>query len=150
MADDPDPPRQNYGFKPREIETVNAPTNEPQALPPVRVQDLINHALAPPKPGAALKPPPLAQDTDVHAMLRANVARDNAAGLNELIPLETRPSKRKRDFWFLTISGNLLLGLAAISSGATGNPMVFVSAVGGMGMLTATLWWVMFHIMSDY
>lgn len=150
MADDPDPPRQNYGFKPREIETVNAPTNQSQPLPPVRVQDLINHAVAPPKPGAVAKPSPLAQDTDVHAMLRANVARDNAAGLNDLIPLEERPSKRKRDFWFLVLAGNLLLGLSVVASGGLGNPVVFASGIGGMGMLTAGLYWVMFHIMDKY
>jgi hypothetical protein len=150
MADDPDPPRQNYGFKQREIETVNAPTNEPQPLPPVRVQDLINHAVAPAKPGAVPQPSPLAQDNEVHAMLRANVARDNAAGLNELIPLEKRPSRRRRDFWFLIISGNLLLGSLALACGAAGNPMVFVCSVGGIGMISASLYWVMFHIMDDY
>lgn len=149
MADDPDPPRQMYGFKPREIETVNAPTNEPQPLPPVRIQDLINHAVAPPKPGATAKPSPLAQDNEVHTMLRANVARDNAAGLNELTPLEKRPSRRKRDFWFMVISMNALLGLIAVSAGIT-NPLVFVPAVGAMGMLTAAMYWVMFHLMSDY
>jgi hypothetical protein len=150
MADDLDPPRQNYGFKQREIETVNAPTHEAQPLPPVRIQDLINHAVAPTKPGAAAKAVPLSHENEVHAMLRANVARDNAAGLNELIPLEMRPSKRKRDFWFLVISASLLFGLIAISQGALNNPVIFVPAVGAMGMTAISLYWVMFHIMSDY
>jgi hypothetical protein len=150
MADDSDPLRQNYGFKPREIDALNAPTHQAQPLPPVRVQDLINHAVAPPRPGAVAKPSPLAQDNEVHAMLRANVARDNAHGLNELVPLEKRPSRRRRDFWFLVISGNLLLGLIAIASGGIRNPMVFASSAAGMGMITACLYWVMFHIMDDY
>jgi hypothetical protein len=83
-------------------------------------------------------------------MLRANVARDNAHGLNELVPLEKRPSRRRRDFWFLVISGNLLLGLIAVASGGIRNPMVFASSAAGMGMITACLYWVMFHIMDDY
>ena len=59
-------------------------------------------------------------------------------------------TKARTIAWFLIISGNLLLGSLALACGAAGNPMVFVCSVGGIGMISASLYWVMFHIMDDY
>ena len=148
MPDEPDPPPKSYGFKSREFDILNPPTGTPQASAPIRVDDLLRQAAAS-KPGGV---PPVKSrpvENDVHAVLRENLLRANLSGLNELKPLVKRPSRRKRDFWFLMISGNLFLGFLAIVMGIT-NPFVFASAIAGMGMLTASLTWVMWFIMDDY
>ena len=147
-ADEPDPPRKFYEFKPNEFEPVNPPTGAPQAIPPVDVHNLLRQANAS-KPGGVAKPSPSAQANEVHALLRMNELRAKIAGLNELKPMEQRPSRRKSDFWFLVIAGNLLLGLIAVQVGIS-NPIVFASAIAGLGMLSISLYWVMYHIMDDY
>ncbi len=148
MADDPDPPRKFYEFKPNEFEPVNPLVNAPQPTPPIDVHNLLRQANSA-KPGGVALPSPSAQTNEVHALLRLNEVRAKIAGLNELKPMEQRPSRRKRDFWFLVISGNFLLVLIAVQAGIT-NPIVFAPAMAGIGMLTISLYWVMYHIMEDY
>ncbi len=86
---------------------------------------------------------------DVQQMLMENVARANAAGLNELAPSPPRRSRRRRDYWLLMIGGNSLLGLIAALSGPS-SPFVFVFALAGMALLSAGLSWVMWFVMDDY
>jgi hypothetical protein len=147
-ADDPDPPRKFYEFKPNEFEPVNPLVNAPQPIPPIDVHNLLRQANSA-KPGGVAQPSPSAQPNEVHALLRLNEVRAKIAGLNELKPMEQRPSRRNRDFWFLVISGNLLLVLIAVQAGIT-SPIVFAPAIAGIGMLTFSLYWVMYHIMEDY
>ncbi|HWA09823.1 MAG TPA: hypothetical protein VG838_10265 [Opitutaceae bacterium] len=152
-ADDPDPPRKFYDFKSREIESVNAPTNEPQAIPAIDVHQLLRQANSAKPGGVAPTAPPAAPvpgANDVHATLRENVARANAFGLNELKPIEKRPSRRKRDFLFLVITSNVGFGLIALLMGGLSNPIVFVSAIAGIALVNVSLGWVMFFIMDDY
>jgi hypothetical protein len=86
---------------------------------------------------------------DVHEILRDNLARAQAAGLNDLTPTPTRRSRRRRDYWFLLITANLFFGLIAVRSGP-GAPIVFVSALAGMAIVSSALTWVMWFVMDDY
>jgi hypothetical protein len=147
MPDEPEPPRKLPGFKPREFEVVNPRSDAPHHTAPISIHGLFRQANSA-RPGAAPAAPP-GKDNEVHALLRANVAQDAAHGFNELTPLPKRPSRRKRDYLFLVISGNLLLGLIALASGIT-SPIVFASAVGGMGLMTIGFTWVMWFVMDDY
>ena len=149
MPDEPEPPRKFYEFKPNEFETVNPPTHVAQPTPPINVAGLIRQANSA-KPGGVARASPASQANDVHGILNENLARANAAGLNELAPKPKRPSGRKRDYLFLMISGNVMCALLAFLSGGVGNPMIFVGAIGGMGLLTAALTWVMWFVMDDY
>jgi hypothetical protein len=157
-ADEPDPPRKFYELKPREFQRVNPPAALPRpgSLPakkpaapaptgPITVQDLIQQAnAAPARPGAG-KP---AAANDVHGHLRTNLESANAAGLNKIIPLAPRPSKRKRDYLLLMVVGNGgFLSLAAIGHS---NPMLLVCGVSGAMVFTLGITWIMWVLMDRY
>ena len=116
----PEPPPVKHSLGAAKFEPVNAP------------------------PGGAGPPP-----VDVHEILRANLDREKSAGLHELQPLPPRRSRRRRDYWLLLISGNVLLGLVAFLAGP-GSPVIFVSALAGMALGTAGLTWIMWCVMDDY
>jgi hypothetical protein len=78
----------------------------------------------------------------VHAILRENLARANAAGLNEVTPPAPRKSRRKRDYILALIAGNtfFIVGLKY-------NP-VFAGA--GLIIFNVGVTWVMWVVMDDY
>lgn len=126
-----DPPPKKYEFKPKEFERVNAP-------PPASL-----------KPGAKAggPPDPFSGKIDVYEILQQNRVVEQRAGLNEV---EIKPAKtrRKRDFWqalalgYLVLVGGMAVGHFNVASVVgCGSLMVFYS-IG--------LWWIMFHILSDY
>src|SRR5262245_42788027 len=99
MDDELDPPRKFYEFKPREFEVVNklrptAPTENtspPRATDPdrkIEISELYRQAAV---PGAVLNRTSDTAKNEVHAILEDNVARANAAGLNNLAP---KPKRR--------------------------------------------------------
>jgi hypothetical protein len=90
-------------------------------------------------------PPPV----EVVQILRDNLARANAAGLNELAPMPPRRSRRRRDYWLLLVSANLVFGLIAVCSGPSA-PLPFVSALSGMALVSGGLTWLMWFVMDDY
>src|SRR5262249_35697089 len=135
MSDDQDPPRKFYQLKPREFEVVNTPASTPPDgnLPTnVRAHFLAAKGEMPKRPA----PLPV-QRNDVHAILSENLARDNAAGLNELAPKPKRPSRRNRDFWLLAIPLNGFFAFAAF--GPYRNPVTFVYGIAGMAITTVSL-----------
>ena len=140
MPDQPDPPRKNYRFKPREFQSVNAPVSAPQEIGPINVRDLSRQAASKGPQRSAGRAAP--RDNDVRSLLRANLAHDNAAGLNELTPQPRRASRRKRDYFVALILGNLVL------VGAT----IFMPVFGGAGLVifNVGLTWVMWFVMDDY
>jgi hypothetical protein len=157
MPDESDPPRKVYQLKPTEFERVNAPRRDPAPdatcspdSPPdsgrIDVRDLI-------KQGSGSGPAlgvngPVNRDNEVHALLRHNVARDNAAGLNDVAPRPKRRSRRKRDYWLLLIPVNLFFAFAAF--GPYANPLTFVYGIAGFILFTISLTWVMWGVMDDY
>ena len=121
MADstESDPPRKTYGLKPKEFERVNA---EPGTQAP-------------------------SDDHDVYAILQANRAREQQHNLGA-VEIKTVQSRRRRDYWTLLASLNIVLGLAAILG--SGNLIVLVSAMAGMIFGNVGLTWVMWFVMDDY
>lgn len=128
MPDTPDPPRKNYGFKPKDFERVNAPR---------------------PEAGAAPETPPMAND--VFAIRRDLRAREIATGGDELAPPD-RPvrRRRKRDYWLLTLVINGVLIPLTIWGYRAGNLMVLVSSAAGLILANLGLWWIVWVLMDDY
>ena len=160
MSDEPDPPRKVYGFKPRTFETANEPrpnapapalpTRDPGIVPaserPIDVRDLARQATG---QGRALEGvAPVNRANEVHAMLQDNLARANAAGLNDLAPKPKRLSRRKRDYWLLMAIGNLALAVLAVVGHS--NLFMLVGSIAGMGLVSAAITWIMWHVMEDY
>lgn len=153
MRDEPDPPRKHYQFKPREFERVNdhpghaAPDSDP-AVRPARI-DVHDHfkaanASAPISRRREAK----AAENDVHGILRDNVDRANAAGLNDLTPKVRRRSRRKRDYWLLLLTINAFFVFVGL--GPYSNPTTQIYALAGFVMFTLGLTWVMWFVMDDY
>lgn len=159
MPDEPDPPRKFYELKPREFEAVNAQPRHPGESPPaagappgpqpdaIDINDLIRSANA---GGAGLSPKagPVVEN-DVHAILRDNLARAEAAGLNELAPKPRRKSRRKRDYWLLMAGACAVFGTILLTSGPR-HPITFILALGGLVISTVGLTWILWFVMDDY
>lgn len=159
MPNESDPPRKFYGLKPRDFEVVNALPRHPHESPPaaenvsgprpdaIDVNDLIRSANSTGS-GLARKAGPVAEN-DVHAILRENLARADAAGLNELAPKPRRKSRRKRDYWLLMAGAWAGFGTMIVAAGPR-NPIGFVYALAGLVVSTLGLTWIMWFVMDDY
>ncbi len=154
MPDAPDPPRKHYKFKPTEFENVNgvprdSPLHEAQPLPDpgiveshkvrIDVRDLARAAAIPTEKS---QPSPAAPANDVHAMLRDNLARANAAGVNRVALTPKRPSRRKRDYFIALAAGNALLAVATMIQPIFGAAGLIIYNIG--------LTWIMWFVMDDY
>lgn len=113
MADDSDPPRKFYGFKPKEFDRANPDARRASHDP-----------------------------NDVRAVLRENLHRANEAGLNDVVFAPPRRSKRKRDYIFAMIVGNMALAICTIISPLFGGAGIVIYNVG--------ITWVMWGVMDDY
>lgn len=147
MSDAPDPPRKFYGLKAREFEVVNPPVASGGLPPhveaaPTDVRDMARLAMPSGKLLGGLSRP--SAENDVHAILRENLAKADAAGLNDLAPKPRRRSRRKRDYFFLLIVGNLVGG--GLFAWQQGNIVVLA----GMGLFNISLTWTMWFVMDDY
>lgn len=162
MPDESDPPRKYYDFKHREFERANKSKRGPDPLPevdglaesaydptdPIDVRELCQQAQAP-GPTLARDPLPTEQN-DVHGILRENLARENAAGLNNVPVAKRKLSKRTRDYWFLIVFGNIVMTLIAVNAYRAGNAVVFVYMMAGLGLYNAAVTWVMWAVMDRY
>jgi hypothetical protein len=101
-------------------------------------------------PGSVLSKGPRNEPNEVHAVLRDNLARANEAGLNEVPLRPKRPSKRRRDYILLMVGLNAVLVFLAVGFFRSGNVIGFVSAMAGIGLLSASITWVMWFVMDDY
>ena len=161
MSDASDPPRKHYALKPREFERVNAPppaehsaasTASPPAAgrPPanerIDVRDLARLASADAPPRSAAASP--ARPNEVQTILRDNLARADAAGLNALAPKPRRASRRRRDYLVLLLPVNGFFAFWAF--GPYANAATFVYGLGGMALYSTALSWVMYGVMDDY
>ena len=157
MADDSDPPRVYYQLKPREFERVNAApapaasattaaaTPDPNPAERIEVQDLYRQAAT---PGPLLTPHKTGTQNEVHAILRENLDRANAAGLNTLTPKPKRRSRRTRDYLLVVTALDLFFGFAAF--GPYSNVGTMAYGVAGIIISTLGLAWIMFFVMDDY
>ena len=143
---EPEAPRRDFHFKPTEFERANPPAGAKAGPGPIHVAQLYRAANSPAHPAPAAAPAPA--ENDVHAILRANHAANEAKGLNQVIPQEPPPSRRKRDYWLLLIAGNLLFGGFAVLT--RGNPITLVFGFSGMIFFSVGLTWIMWGVMDKY
>lgn len=161
MPEEPDPPRKFYDLREAQFDEVNARSDQ---HPSIDVTDLFKQAARPasiPAPPSAPRPSPGAAgvsisgipsrpkppgENDVHDILRTNLARANAAGLNDLEEKVRRPSLRKRDYWLLMVGGNGFFVTAGLLQGG----VVLVFAGAGIILFTVGITWVMWFVMDDY
>jgi len=152
VQDEPEPPRKFYGFKAREFERANAtepakpvseasPTSGSESPPhpagPIDIHELIRSG-AGPLPGRQQK---IARTNEVHDILRENLARADAAGLNEIKPRK-RWSRRRRDYVITLCVGNsLLLAGAAIMP---------IFGIASMILFNIGYTWITWFVMDDY
>ena len=57
-------------------------------------------------------------------------------------------SRRKRDYWFLLVAGNLLV--IAMTSLSGYNPASMIFCLGGLVLVSLGLTWIMWFVMDDY
>ena len=160
MPDAPsDPPRKFYDFKDREFERANPPrppasdstapqerTVDPEK--PVDVREL--HRIAA-TPGPVLNPRgKIKRENEVHGILRDNLARENAAGLNHLSPKPPKKSRRRRDYFLLMALNLLVFGSLAVMALRVRNMILFIYSIAALGMITAAGTWVIWFVMDDY
>lgn len=128
VPDDVDPPRKNYGFKPKEFERVNAPRPEAGETP-----------VAPPSAN------------DVFAIQRELREREIAAGMDELAPPH-RPNwrRRKRDYWLVMGVLNGVGVPLTLWGYRTQNAVLFVYCLAGLVLADLALTWIMWVLMDDY
>ena len=161
MQDEPDPPRKFYDFKPREFEAANepprnpAPTGKSQPAPDpgvirvhddrIDVRELARIATGD-RPALGTNAV-VNRPNEVHAILRDNLARANAAGLNE-VSLRQRRSRRLRDYLIVVTVFNVPLGAFAWFS--RGDPFVLVFLLAGFVFFNIRFAWNVWAIMDDY
>jgi hypothetical protein len=148
LYDEPDPPRKFYKLKETEFDRVNSPEGPADAPSPHDAKSVFRAAAAEKQLGIPSKTEPTSKTNEVHAVLRDNLDRANAAGLNDVPLRPKRPSRRKRDFWtvLIPVDGFFLFW----AFGPYANPMTFVYGIAGFAMFTAALIWIMFFLMEDY
>lgn len=160
MPDDPsDPPRKFYDFKDREFERANPPrppssdsaasqerTIDPKK--PVDVREL--HRIAA-TPGPVLNPRGKPKrENEIHGILRENLARENAAGLNHLSPKSPKKSRRRRDYILLMALNLLVFGGLSVVAVQARNVILFIYSIAALGMIAAASTWVIWFVMDDY
>jgi hypothetical protein len=162
MQDEPDPPRKVYGFKPREFARANpvppprtddspppiAPAARPQTEGKIDVHELIRAGA---DLGGKLGANAVAnRDNEVHAMLRANLARDHAAGHYDLGTLDDSKRRRRiRNYWIGLIAFDTPFALFAFWIGH-GAAIPFVCSIAAIALFTSYLTWQTFFLRTHY
>jgi hypothetical protein len=162
MQDEPDPPRKIYGFKPREFDRANptaapAPAAEaPSASPatsPAPSEKIDIHQLI--RTGADLSGKlgsnaVANRDNEVHSMLRANLARDVAAGHYDLGTLDDSKRRRRiRNYWIAIVAFDTPFALFAFWIGHSA-AIPFVCSIAAIALFTSYLTWQTFFLRTHY
>ena len=162
MPDEPDPPRQAYGFKPREFERANparpaAPSPDAPAPDPgitvasdekINVHDLIRASAG---AGRQLGSNAIVNRTnEVHDVLRANFERDVAAGHYDLGVLDDSKRRRRiRNYWIAIVAFDTPLAVIAFSMGHE-VAIPFTCAIAAIALFTSYLTWNTFFLRTHY
>ena len=146
VPDETDPPRKNYGFKEREFKRDERPSSA--SRPPVTTQDLAKLAGPVAHSGQNKVFTPKPDDpNDIHAVLQQNRGAEKKFGGDD-VEIQVIKSRRKRDYWFLLITGNLAIVVPCVLLGL--NPMTFVFGLAGTIIYSLGLTWVMWQVMGKY
>ncbi|MEO6874681.1 MAG: hypothetical protein ABI222_07655 [Opitutaceae bacterium] len=143
---EPEATPRTFRFKPTEFERANTPSDNTPGNTPIDVKQHFRRAAAPKSPAAGLTQ--AKAENEVHAMLRANLAKAEAKGLNAVRAQPRRTSRRTRDYWLLLIGGNLLvIGLLCVMSK---NVMTLAFGFSAMVFCSLALTWIMWGVLDDY
>ncbi len=144
---DPTPPPRELRIKHLQFTVHNPPANASSENGPIDVRDHFRAAYPSLLPGtnAAAN-----RENEIHGILRANLKRDIAAGRFDLGVLDDSKRRRRiRHYWIALVVVNGLLGAFAFWVGHT-TPVLFVFAIAGMAMFSATLTWKTFFLRTNY
>jgi hypothetical protein len=138
-------------------DTLHATESEPNDWSPLRDSQVLHDELFPARPHYTLdlqrpvehvnNPSNIAVPS-VDEILRANLARQRATEGELLKPMPPRSNRRRNDYLFLTIAGNLAAVLGFIFLPA--NAVVFVSLVAFVAIYNIGLLWTLFFVMDRY
>ena len=93
------------------------------------------------------KMPEKSTEHDIYTILQQNRAIEQQNGKDN-VGIKPVKSRRNRDYWMLMVGGNLLIaGLVAVSRF---NPISLIFGLAGAVILSLSLTWVMWFVMSDY
>ncbi len=146
MPDEPDPPRKNYGFKDRDFQRDNATSSDVPPMPTAKELAIMAGPVA--EHGRAAAGKRKADDpNDVYAVLEKNRAVERKLGLNEVEIREIK-SRRKKDYWFLIIGGNLAIVGAVALSGF--NLISVIFGMSGLIVFSLGATWIMWQVMDKY
>ena len=165
MPDDSTPPRKHYKFKTAEFASINdvptdlsltaaQPKPDPGIVPTTKVRidvrDLVRASFVTPAASPAVPPTTAstARRNEVHALLRENLSRADAAGRNDLSPAPKPRGRRKRDYIVTLVAGNLVFAVLAGLSGF--NVVGTLFALGGMVLFSCATTWIMWFVLDDY
>lgn len=144
------PARVHYTLGAHAIKQINHPANPP--APSVEEILKSNHAREQTVPGNRPKPAahasPLPTAPTVEDLLRGNLARAQAASGELMTPAPKRSRRRRFDYAFMVVFGNLFAVLAFVL--LPGNPMVLVPLLGFVVIYNIGLAWVLFGVMDRY
>ena len=150
MPDEADPPRKNYGFKDREFKRDNVPTSDLTRNP--TVQELAKMAGAAPskaKGDLSTVGPAKADPNDVHAVLQRNREAEKKLGGDE-IEVKKVSSHRKRDYWLVFLTAELVFGGVVTLGLKQQNPFFLVFGLTGMVIFGLAITWIMWQLMDRY
>jgi len=140
-----DPPPKTYGFKARDFKRDNVRGPGAAPLPTAKeLAKLAGPVTASPKGATG----PKADDpNDVFTHLQGNRAVEKQHGRDEMEIRKVR-SRRRRDYWLLLVTSEMLLG--TITWQGRANPFVFVGALAGMVLFGVAITWIMWQVMDRY
>ena len=116
--DDPGKTPPQHVLKPKPFETVNAPLAQ-ETSQPIRVEDFLKDNLA---------------------------VRETVAPLK--LNLERKISKRKRDYLFLLVAGNL--AILVVMYFLPRDPLLRMLGYSTLALYSLALSWIMWAVMGDY
>ncbi len=151
MPDEPDPPRKHYGFKEREFKRDNV--SLPGAERMLTAKELAVLATSKCRPPSARPPAPAARPAssedpnNVYDALATNRRASEQHGLNQ-VEVKHVPSRRKRDFWFVIVGGNLFIIGGVWLAGI--NPITVIFGLAGLIIFSLSVTWIMWQVMDRY
>ncbi len=140
-----DPPPKVYGFKERAFKRDNARTSDAPPMPTAKeLATLAGPVVSSPRGATGPRP---GDPNDVFTHLQGNRAVEKRHGLDEMEIKKVR-SRRRRDYWLLLVTSEMLLG--TITWQGRANPFVFVGALAGMVLFGVAVTWIMWQVMDKY
>lgn len=147
MADEPDPPRKQYGFKEREFKRDNRRASSAPPMP--TATDLAKLAGGPVVAGAPKNQQKAGDPNDVHAVLAANREVEKRFGGDE-VKFTTTGSRKKRDYWLVFLALEIVFGGLVALGVKQSNPFFLVFGLTGMVVFGIAITWIMWHLVDRY